>query len=434
MGNITSYIDQYGYMVLFVALLLELLAFPLPGEVLMSYTGFLVFQGHLNWLLSILIAGIGACIGMTISYWIGYKLGEPFFEKYGSRIHMGPERFENLSLWFSKYGNKLLLIAYFIPGIRHITGYFSGTTRMPFRNYMIFAYTGAFLWVTVFITLGKVLGPQWETFHSSIKKYLIIGGITVAVILIAIYAYKKYKEELKAAAIRVLNLTLNLFHTRRRVGVLLAATSILTLALVILMIGMIQDFLGNEFTNFNKIVVLLISLFFNTDWTETMQTFLLLGSRQVQFVLLGFILLWILWKGENKFIEFASFAFVIIGGELFEESIRRVFQRLSPAPSSFTDQLFLSFPSEQSLMNFVIYGFTVFIIVRYIKNTWVHTVVPMAGLVVLTLIAVSRLFFNIEFPSDIAAGYVFGGVWLGLNILLLEISRLLRTIDMEPIH
>ena len=185
------------YCAIYSSLLLELIAFPLPGEVLMSYTGFLVFQGHLNWILSILIAGIGSCIGMTISYWIGYKLGQPFFEKYGSRFHMGPERFEKLSLWFSKYGNKLLLIAYFIPGIRHITGYFSGTTRLPFRIYAIFAYTGAFLWVTVFITLGKVLGPQWETFHSSIKKYLIIGGIVAAVILIVIYIYKKYKEELK---------------------------------------------------------------------------------------------------------------------------------------------------------------------------------------------------------------------------------------------
>lgn len=433
-GGLTAYIDQYGYIVLFIALLLELIAFPLPGEILMSYTGFLVFQGHLNWILSILTAGIGSCIGMTISYWIGYKLGQPFFEKYGSRFHMGPERFEKLSLWFSKYGNKLLLIAYFIPGIRHITGYFSGTTRVSFRIYAIFAYTGAFLWVTVFITLGKILGPQWETFHSSIKKYLIIGGIAAVAIFMVIYIYKKFKEKIKETVIRLLNLTLNIFHSRRRVGLLLAATSILTLGLIILMIGLIQDFLGNEFTNFNKIVGLLISLVFNTDWTGAMQTFILLGSRQVQFILLGFTVLLILWKGENKFIELGSLLIVILGGELFEESLRRIFQRLSPVPSLFRDHFFYHFPSEQSLMNFVIYGFTVFICVRCIKNSWTHTIVPMAGLVALILIAIGRLFFKVELPSDIAAGYVFGGVWLGLNILLLEIFRLLRRIDIHQIH
>ncbi|WP_338450577.1 VTT domain-containing protein [Niallia oryzisoli] len=434
MGNLTAYIDQFGYMVLFIALLLELIALPLPGEVLMSYTGYLVFQGHLNWILSILIAGIGACIGMTISYWIGYKLGEPFFEKYGSRFHLGPERFENLSLWFSKYGNKLLLIAYFIPGVRHITGYFSGTTRLPFRTYAIFAYTGAFLWVMVFITIGKILGPQWETFHSSIKKYLIIGGIAAAIILVMIYICRKYKEEIKEFVIRLLNLTLNIFHTRRRVGFLLAMTSILTLGLIVLMFGMIQDFLGNEFTNFNKIVGLLISLVFNKDWTETMQTFLLLGSRQVQLILLSFSFIWILWKGENKLIELGSFAMVMVGGELYEESLRRIFQHLSPVPYSFTGHPVLSFPSEQSLINFVIYGFVVFITVRFIKNAWTHSIVPIAGLVVLLLIAISRLYFNVELPSDIAAGYVFGGVWLGLNILLLEIFRLLRRIDTHPVY
>ncbi|HHW36215.1 MAG TPA: phosphatase PAP2 family protein [Bacillales bacterium] len=434
MDNITSYIDQYGYMVLFVALLLELIAFPFPGEVLMSYTGFLVFQGRLNWILSIIIAGIGSCTGMTISYWIGYKLGQPFFEKYGSRFHMGPERIEKFSHWYSKYGIKLLLIAYFIPGIRHITGYFSGTTRLPFRIYAIFAYIGAFLWVTVFISLGKLLGPQWETFHNSIKQYLIIGGIAAAIIFIVIYIYKKYKEEIKETVIRLLNLTLTIFHKRRRVGFLLATTAILTCGLMILMFGMIEDFLGNEFTNFNQIVVLLISSVFNKDWTEAMQTFSLLGSRQVQLILLSFTFIWILWKGENKLIELGSFLIVILGGELFEESLRRIFQSLSPVPYSFTDHIFRNFPSEQSLMNFVIYGFTVFVCIRFVKNHWTHTLIPMAGLVVLMLIAISRLFFNVELPSDIAAGYVFGGVWLGLNILLLEIFRLLQGIDIHRIQ
>ena len=134
MGNFTAYMDQFGYIVLFASLLLELIALPLPGEVLMSYTGFLIYQGNLNWLASILIGGTGASIGMTLSYWIGFKLGKPFFEKYGHRFHMGPDKIEKTSHWFTKHGNKLLVFAYFIPGVRHITGYFSGITRLPFRT------------------------------------------------------------------------------------------------------------------------------------------------------------------------------------------------------------------------------------------------------------------------------------------------------------
>jgi len=79
MEFITAYINQYGYIVLFLALMLELLALPLAGELLMGYAGVLVFQGQLNWMGSILMAGMGSAVGMTIAYGIGYKLGTPFF-------------------------------------------------------------------------------------------------------------------------------------------------------------------------------------------------------------------------------------------------------------------------------------------------------------------------------------------------------------------
>lgn len=128
MQFLTNLIEHYGYAVLFLSLMLELIALPLPGEFLMGYAGVLVFQGKLSWIISIVIAGVGSCTGMTISYWIGKKLGTPFFHKHGHRIHLGPDRLEKTAKWFKNYGNKLLLIAYFIPGVRHITGYFSGIT------------------------------------------------------------------------------------------------------------------------------------------------------------------------------------------------------------------------------------------------------------------------------------------------------------------
>ncbi|MFZ7943863.1 VTT domain-containing protein [Neobacillus sp. 19] len=432
MGNLTAYIDQFGYIVLFAALLLELLALPLPGEVLMGYSGFLVFQGHLNWVLSILTAGIGACLGMTISYWIGLKLGTPFFEKHGHRLHLGPDRIGKTSQWFSKHGNKLLIIAYFIPGVRHITGYFSGITRLPFRTFALFAYSGAFIWVTVFITLGKILGPQWEQFHSSIKKYLIIGGIIAAILIIAYLLVKKFSVELKDAAVSGLNFTLKLFHSRKRVGLLLAITMAITIGLIVLMIGMIQDFLAGEFSDFNEIVGMLVPLTFNKNWAGIMQVFSFMGSRQIQIVIIILSLFWIVWKGHDKLLECLSFGLAVGGGELYEESLRRIFHKLSPVKQTLIEQLFYSFPSEQLLMTIVIYGFAVFLFVRHSRRVWVHTFVPIAALALFVLIAISTLYFQIELPSDVAAGYVFGAVWLGINILLLEILRILRTMDPLP--
>lgn len=429
MGNLTTYIDQFGYIVLFVSLILELLALPLPGEVLMGYSGFLVFQGHLNWMFSIIIAGVGASIGMTLSYWIGYKLGTPFFEKYGHRFHMGPKQIETISSWFSVHGNKLLIIAYFIPGIRHITGYFSGITRISFRTYALFAYSGAFLWVSVFITLGKILGPQWEQFHTSIKKYLIIGSIVAGIIFVVVVLYKKYKVVLQETAIRILSLILKSIHSRNRVALLLLGTTVVTSGLIVLMVGMIQDFIGNEFHDFDEVVHLLISLIFTKDWTSAMEALSFLGSRTVLLTIILLTLGWIIWKGRNKPLEVFSLAMVVCGGELYEEGLSMIFHKLSPTNWTLMDQLFYSFPSEQSLMTAVIYGFFVFMLVRHSGKVWIHTSVSIFALLLLVLIAIGRLFMQVELPSDVAAGYVFGGVWLGLNMLLLEILRLLKNIN-----
>lgn len=342
---------------------------------------------------------------------------------------MGPERIERMSKWFSVHGNKLLIIAYFLPVIRHITGYFSGITRLPFRTYALYAYSGSFLWVTTFITLGKLLGPQWEQFHHSIKKYFIIGMIVTVSLFVAIYIYKKFKVTIKKIAINCLKWIVNVFHTRKRAGLVFIFTALVTLGFILLMIGMTQDFIANEFGDFNKITSLLITVLLIKIGMYQCGYFHA-GIRQVLVALIFFTLVWILWKGRDKKIELLSLVAVAGGGELYEESLRRIFHHFSPIRKSLIEHLSYTFPSEQSLMAFVIYGFAVFMLVRHSKRLWVPTLAPIAAILILLLIAISRLYLSIQYPSDIAAGYVFGGVWLGLNVLLLETFRLMKGINL----
>ncbi|WP_082130171.1 DedA family protein [Aneurinibacillus tyrosinisolvens] len=237
MENIVAWMSHYGYAVLLLGSALELVAFGIPIEVLMSYAGFLISHGQLNWALCIFMAGLGSCIGMTIAYWIGYKLGPPFFHKYGRGIHLGPERLEKTSLWFNKYGNKLLIIAYFIPGVRHITGYFSGIMKMRFQTFAVYAYTGAFIWVGTFISLGKVLGPQWDRYHNSIKKYLLIAVIIAVVFFAFMYFYKKYKAQIKEWLTVGLMKGRQVFHSLWRIWFFVLTTTGMFLGSSVFMIG-----------------------------------------------------------------------------------------------------------------------------------------------------------------------------------------------------
>ena len=424
MSFLTNWLEHYGNGVLFLSLLLEMLALPLPGEVLMSYAGLLVFQGKLNWILSIITAGAGASVGMTISYWIGFRLGTPFFEKYGTRIHLGPDKLDKVSHWFQKYGNKVLIIAYFIPGVRHITGYFSGVTRIPFQKYAIFSYIGAFFWVSVFISLGKVLGPKWEQYHHTINRYLIIGGIIAAVILILAYIYRKNKQQIQDQLISSLNKWVQRFQSMGKVRFFVLSAFAVFVMFISLMILLIQDFLAKEFTQFDEVTSYVIHQIFDSSWTTSMNNFALLGSYYVYAPVIILTSVWIFFKGKDRFLEFSFFAFVIIGGEILEEVLRMLFHRTGPEPVGF--QFPYTFPSEQTLNSLTVCGFAAFLLIRHYGNVKIRITATLFVFILCILVGISRIFFNVQYPSDVAAGYIFAGAWLSLNVILLEIFRILR--------
>lgn len=197
METIISYIDQYGYIVLFIYLTLDLIALPLPGQTFMTYVGFLVYQGHLSLGISIIVGTLGAWVGMTITYFVGLKLGLPFLKKYGRYFKINAERLNKTSKWYGKHGNILLTIGYFIPGVRHFTGYFAGVAQIRFRTFVIFAYSGALIWTTVFIMLGKFLGPQWDKLNSSMKNTILFGALVFAIIFLILFLINRFKNKRK---------------------------------------------------------------------------------------------------------------------------------------------------------------------------------------------------------------------------------------------
>ena len=85
-----------------------------------------------------------------------------------------------------------------------------------------------------------------------------------------------------------------------------------------------------------------------------------------------------------------------------------------------------TFPSEQSLIAITFFGFVTFLLIRHVKNKWIHSTIPWAVVLLALMVGVSRVYLGVQFPSDVFAGYVFGGVWLSLNIVLLEIFRHLK--------
>lgn len=179
------YISQYGYAGLFVILGTSILGLPIPDEFLMTFVGFLTYSGQLNLFLAIISAATGSATGITIAY----ILGKFFQQKVLGHLkkHAGGQRLEKVLSWYQLHGGKLLTIGYFIPGVRHLSGYIAGLSQLKYRNFAFFAYLGAILWTTLFITLGRLLGSRWETFLPIIHRYALLLGTTAVVIFIIFY-------------------------------------------------------------------------------------------------------------------------------------------------------------------------------------------------------------------------------------------------------
>lgn len=414
--------NHYGYMVLLIALMLELIALPLPGEALMTYCGYVIYMNKMSWPISIIVASVGSIAGITISYFIGRVLGVNFFEKHGHYVHLDKKRIDKISIWFQGYGSKLLIMAYFIPGIRHVTGYFSGMTRISYKKFAISAYTGALIWTFTFISLGKVLGANWEKYHSLMTKYLVIVSLIISAIIVIIYVYRNYRQKIQEWVINNLQNSVKIFHSLGKIKVLIAGIASIFLVFSVLVIGIIQDYLANEFGEFDEVVKYLIAHIYDESWKDFMRLFNSMSNDYVLLTVAILTIIWIVFKGINKLHEIKFLIISFLGAEGLDIVLRNIFHRLGPSGTIYT------FPSGEVLMPVVIYGFLIYIVVKQCKKTWINSIIIGGYLSLCSFIGLSIIYLNIQYPSDVVAGFEFGIVWLSLSIILMEIYRVLPRI------
>ena len=174
----------HGYVGIFSLLMFGIVGLPVPDEVLLTFSGYLVFRRTFGFVPTLFSAFLGSACGITLSYMLGRVFDTYVLVKYGRYFHLTEERLAQVHAWFERRGRWTLLIGYFIPGVRHLTGYVAGASELSYTNFALFAYTGAFFWATSFITLGYFLGEEWnrvlDSFHQT---KLIVIGLAVAGVL-----------------------------------------------------------------------------------------------------------------------------------------------------------------------------------------------------------------------------------------------------------
>lgn len=188
------WLSQYGTIFLFCSLALGIILLPVPEETLLVITGAFIGNAKLSFLPTFLAACGGSITGITGSYLIGRTAGSYLVHKFGSKVGIGEKQLNRAHAWFEKFGTWALFIGYFIPGLRHFTGLSAGITELEYNRFALYAYSGAIIWVSLFISIGYFTGNYCLTLVQNLEfsiEHVAIGLILLSLIGCLIYLKKK---------------------------------------------------------------------------------------------------------------------------------------------------------------------------------------------------------------------------------------------------
>ena len=190
--QVLTWISQYGYIAIFALLVLGIVGLPVPDETLLTFTGYLVYQGHLSLPLAFLSGFTGSVCGITLSYILGRTFGLGLIHRYGRYLHITEAHVEKAHQFFRRAGHWSLTFGYFVPGVRHFTAYAAGMSDLEYPTFALYAYAGAAIWAGTFIGLGYFLGERWKDVQGHLDQYLLGTSIAVVILVLGYLAWRKW--------------------------------------------------------------------------------------------------------------------------------------------------------------------------------------------------------------------------------------------------
>lgn len=193
--ELSYWLLQYGSLALFGLLALGIVALPIPDETLLVLAGVFISEEKLHLIPTLLASYLGSMCGISISFMIGASAGKYFINHYGGWIGFTEEKRERVHKWFKHYGKWTLVFGYFIPGVRHVTGILAGMGKLEFRSFALYAYSGAFVWCSTFLSIGYFLGDYWVHLFENIEIDVYILAIFVLILFVAALLWRYFSSK-----------------------------------------------------------------------------------------------------------------------------------------------------------------------------------------------------------------------------------------------
>lgn len=183
-------ISDYGYLGMFIGMVLEAIIIVIPSEAILATGGILASKNIFTFLGAFLTGLLGSVFCAIIIYLMGYFGGRTFVKKYGKYFFMKEEDLQKSDSWFNKYGLFAALIGRNFPIIRTLISLPIGIMKLPFLKFLIYTTIGSIPWTLAFVYFGYSLGNNWVVINTYISKLKTPIRILI-IFLIIRFIYKK---------------------------------------------------------------------------------------------------------------------------------------------------------------------------------------------------------------------------------------------------
>ena len=196
LNRIITVIESYGYLGIFIGIVIEVVITPVPSEIIMGYAGYLVYKGKMNFFLAALSGATANVIGSLVIYMLGLVFGTKIIPKVGKYIGVGKKEYQRALNAFNKYGRSSVFIAQVVPGLRSVIAIPAGIAKMNIIQFILSILGGSMVWCSFLIYVSYKLGENWETFTSFVSnlEHMILI-VFILLILTFIYVFIKKRKK-----------------------------------------------------------------------------------------------------------------------------------------------------------------------------------------------------------------------------------------------
>jgi len=172
---LTNFINEVGYLGIFIGMFLESTLVPLPSELVMIPAGLAVSSGEMNIYIALFVGVLGNVAGAVFSYYLAASIGRTILFRIGKYFFVKAETIIKIEKFFENHGPISIFIGRLLPGFRHFISLPAGVARMDMKLFFIYTTLGSTIWNSILIAVGFFIGNNHKLIAENL--YVIALGL-----------------------------------------------------------------------------------------------------------------------------------------------------------------------------------------------------------------------------------------------------------------